>query len=229
MRPATVSHSFTSTDVDQLILFSDLKKELSRKMIYQITKRIFDVVCAFILMILILPLFLIISIAVFFSDGKGIFFTQERYGFGRTKFKLYKFRSMLDKENRFSATFVDGNGSLNNDMRDPRVTKIGRIIRKTSIDELPQLYNILKGDMSFVGPRPLIIEMVENHEMINKLRTLVKPGLTGLLQITARNNNNSVLNMIDYDIEYIKRCSFKYDLKIILKTIPAVISCRGAR
>ena len=229
MRPATVSHSFTSTDVDQLILFSDLKKELSRKMIYQITKRIFDVVCVFILMILILPLFLIISIAVFFSDGKGIFFTQERYGFGRTKFKLYKFRSMLDKENRFSATFVDGNGSLNNDMRDPRVTKIGRIIRKTSIDELPQLYNILKGDMSFVGPRPLIIEMVENHEMINKLRTLVKPGLTGLLQITARNNNNSVLNMIDYDIEYIKRCSFKYDLKIILKTIPAVISCRGAR
>ena len=229
MRPATVSHSFTSTDVDQLILFSDLKKELSRKMIYQITKRIFDVVCAFILMILILPLFLIISIAVFFSDGKGIFFTQERYGFGRTKFKLYKFRSMIDIENRFSATFVDGNGSLNNDMRDPRVTKIGRIIRKTSIDELPQLYNILKGDMSFVGPRPLIIEMVENHEMINKLRTLVKPGLTGLLQITARNNNNSVLNMIDYDIEYIKRCSFKYDLKIILKTIPAVISCRGAR
>jgi exopolysaccharide production protein ExoY len=107
---------------------------------------------------------------------------------------------------------------------DPRVTKWGGVLRKSSLDELPQFWNILKGDMSFVGPRPLLPFMVEPYPVESKLRGVVRPGLTGLWQIRARKYNNSLESMIRHDLEYIDRVRFRTDLFIIVKTVPAILS-----
>jgi len=111
---------------------------------------------------------------------------------------------------------------------DPRITKIGKFIRKTSIDELPQLWNVVKGDMSLVGPRPLMLHMVKPYPEINTLRALVKPGITGEWQVYARNDNTSLESMILYDLHYAKNHSFKMDVLLLFKTIPAVLKTRGA-
>jgi lipopolysaccharide/colanic/teichoic acid biosynthesis glycosyltransferase len=228
MENQTVSFAKVRTEVENLLIISYLREEVNNKILYLLAKRIFDISLASILLILLVPIFVSTSLAVFFSSGKGIIFSQLRYGKNRSKFRFYKFRSMDCTKSRYSACFVNSEGFLEKSKKDPRVTNVGRIIRKTSIDELPQLFNILKGDMSFVGPRPLIEEMIEPHIALNKLRTIVKPGLTGLWQISNRINNHTVFDMINYDVEYIRECCFILDIKIMLKTIPAVLSCKGA-
>lgn len=183
--------------------------------VYSVLKRILDLVFAVILMILLIPLFAIVSILIKREDGGKVFFKQERTGqFGKT-FKIYKFRSMV----------------INNDIKDKehedKYTKIGKTIRNLSIDELPQLINVIRGEMSFIGPRPWITEYYENMINAQKVRTLVKPGITGLAQANGR-NGLSIFEKISYDVEYVKKFSPLTDVRVIFETGRAVIKRNSA-
>lgn len=148
--------------------------------------------------------------------GSPVFFVQERPGRNEKIFKLYKFRTMTDQK--------DEDGNLLPD--ELRLTPLGQMLRTTSIDELPELWNILKGDMSIVGPRPLLVDYLKEYNSEQKCRHNVRPGLTGLAQIMGR-NNISWDEKFKYDIAYVKNVSLKLDIQIILKTIRVVISRDG--
>lgn len=200
------------------------------KPFYDAVKRVFDIFCSSLALIVLSPLFLITAIAVK-SDGGKAFYSQTRIGKNGRKFKMYKFRSMIeDAELMLDSLlpqndYVDGPAFKMKD--DPRVTKVGRFIRKYSIDELPQLINIIKGEMSIVGPRPPLPREVEQYDNYQMQRLLVTPGLTCYWQTYGR----SGLPFDDWmimDIHYIERRCFTLDLHLILKTIYAVIFTRGA-
>jgi lipopolysaccharide/colanic/teichoic acid biosynthesis glycosyltransferase len=178
---------------------------------YFIFKRLFDIFLASIGLILSLPLWLIITIAIKLEDGGPIFYSQERVGKDGKIFRILKFRSMIpDAEKDTGAVWASEN--------DPRVTKVGRILRATAMDELPQLLSILKGDMSFVGPRPERPELVEEFTKKFpdfKKRFVVKPGLTGIAQIYGQ-YDTPPQHKLKYDLLYIKKQSFLLDLKLIL-------------
>lgn len=171
------------------------------------TKRLLDIILSLIALIVLSPIFLTVAILVKFKLGSPVIFKQERPGLNEKIFTMYKFRTMTDKR--------DENGELlpNN----IRLTKFGRILRSTSLDELPELFNILKGDMSIVGPRPLLIEYLSLYNEKQRQRHDVRPGLTGLAQINGR-NAISWEEKFDYDIEYIEEASFILDIKIIIQT-----------
>jgi len=187
---------------------------------YFIFKRLFDIFLASIGLILSLPLWLIIAIAIKLEDGGPIFYSQERVGKDGKIFRILKFRSMIpDAEKDTGAIWASEN--------DPRVTKVGRILRATAMDELPQLLNILKGDMSFVGPRPERPELVEEFTKKFpdfKKRFAVKPGLTGIAQIYGQ-YDTPPQHKLKYDLLYIKKQSFLLDLKLILLSF--YITLRG--
>ncbi|WP_294363461.1 sugar transferase [uncultured Clostridium sp.] len=175
-------------------------------------KRSFDFICALIALILLFPILIIIAILIRIKLGSPIFFLQERVGKDNKVFKIIKFRTMRD--------IRDKNGNLLAD--EERMTSFGKTMRSLSIDELPELINILKGDMSIVGPRPLLVQYLPlyNDEQIKRHNTL--PGLTGWAQINGR-NNLSWNEKFDLDLWYVKNRSFKLDLKIIFLTIYKVI------
>ena len=175
-------------------------------------KRSFDFICALIALILLFPILIIIAILIRIKLGSPIFFLQERVGKDNKVFKIIKFRTMRD--------IRDKNGNLLAD--EERMTSFGKTMRSLSIDELPELINILKGDMSIVGPRPLLVQYLSlyNDEQIKRHNTL--PGLTGWAQINGR-NNLSWNEKFDLDLWYVKNRSFKLDLKIIFLTIYKVI------
>lgn len=175
-------------------------------------KRIFDFFLAFFALILLSPLLLILSIIIRIKLGKPVVFKQKRPGLNEKIFTLYKFRTMTDER--------DGEGNLLPD--ELRLTKLGILLRSTSLDELPELWNILKGDMSFVGPRPLSILYLPYYLEEEKQRHSTRPGLTGLAQINGR-NNSSWEERFTYDLEYVSNCSFLMDLKIIFKTAIKVL------
>lgn len=182
-------------------------------------KRVFDLIFGIIFLIISLPLlFIIVFIIKFTSYGPAIF-TQERVGLNGKKFKIYKFRTMLWSTSAYKRSPKN--------IDDDRITKIGKFLRKTSLDELPQLINILKGEMSFVGPRPEMAFIVEKYNLWEKRRLSVKPGLTGLWQILGRKDLPLSENL-EYDFYYINNQSFILDLVILLKTIPIVITFKGA-
>lgn len=191
-------------------------KKILRNM-YLIIKRIFDFIVSAILLVILFVPFLIVAIAIKAEDKGPIFFKQIRIGKNIKTFKMYKFRSM--KTNRKE---LDSNMS-----HKQMVTKVGRFIRKTSIDELPQLINILKGEMSFIGPRPWIPEYYEWFTNEQKRRSNVLPGITGLAQVKGRNNIN-IFKKIDYDLEYVEHIGIFMDIKVLLLTIKAVLSKTGA-
>lgn len=178
-------------------------------------KRILDVFFALLLLILLLPIFVIIAILIKIDSKGPVLFHQERTGYKGKNFNLCKFRSM----------------AVSNDVHDFKTedkhTKIGKILRKTSLDELPQLINVLKGEMSFIGPRPWITDYYENMTKKQRKRVDVKPGITGLAQANGR-NGITIKQKINYDLEYVKNCSFKEDIKIIFLTVKAIFSCKGA-
>jgi lipopolysaccharide/colanic/teichoic acid biosynthesis glycosyltransferase len=195
-------------------------------------KNYFDRTAALALIIFLSPVFIISALAVKLTSSGPFLFKQKRRGVNGDSFDCYKFRSMIVDQNNIAS---DSNiefepaGMLIKIKDDPRVTSIGKMLRKTSLDELPQLFNVLKGDMSFVGPRPLPLYNIDPHPEFRQLRCLVKPGITGIWQISARSNQNlTALSMQPYDLEYIRRFSLLLDLKILLKTIPAVLSGKGA-
>lgn len=189
----------------------------SIKNMYLVIKRVFDFIMSAILLLVLFVPFVVIGIAIKIEDKGPVFYKQTRIGKDLKPFEIYKFRSM--KTNRKE---LDSNMS-----HEEMVTNVGKFIRKTSIDELPQLINILKGEMSFIGPRPWIPEYYEWFTDEQKRRSNVLPGITGLAQAKGRNNIN-IFKKIEYDLEYVKNISLLMDLKIIWLTIKEVFEATGA-
>ncbi len=218
------------------------------------TKRISDIVLSTLLILLTLPVMALVAILVKLESHGPAIFKQTRIGansrravvhneggedqvverrerdLGGKPFTMYKFRSMVQEAEAMLACLVDL-GALSEPVYklddDPRVTRVGTILRKTSLDELPQLFNILKGDMTLVGPRPEAMKVVELYNEQHKRRLQVKPGLTGLQQITCR-GTTSMQERLEYDLHYIKHRSLLLDSKILLKTVSVVILGTGA-
>ena len=208
------------------------KKELvNDHIVYLVLKRLMDIVGASVGLLLASPIMLIVAILIKLEDPKGpIFFSQVRNGAYPKTFKMYKFRSMyIDAEERLQELMHlnEQSGPAFKIKDDPRITKIGKFIRKTSLDELPQLFNVLKGDMSLVGPRPAIPREVEQYTTYQKQRLFVKPGLTCIWQVSGR-NNIEFDQWVELDIEYIKTRSLWLDIKLILLTIPALLGDENA-
>lgn len=176
-------------------------------------KRPLDAVCALLALILFCWLFALIALLVRTKLGSPVLFRQDRPGKNEKIFRLYKFRTMTDEK--------DSSGNLLPD--DVRLTGFGRFLRKTSLDELPEAINILKGDMSVVGPRPLLVEYLPYYTEKERHRHDVRPGLTGWAQVNGRNNINSWEERLEYDLEYVRHCSFLFDVKILGMTILKVI------
>ena len=193
-------------------------------------KRVMDLVMVGLAIPCVLPLMILTAIAIRLDSPGPIFFKQARVGKRGKPFTCYKFRSMyIDAEARKSE-LLDQNevdGPVFKMQNDPRMTRVGRIIRKLSIDELPQLINILKGDMSFVGPRPPVPNEVKEYTFEQRRRLDAVPGLTGLQQISGR-SDLTFERWVELDLQYIDQQSIRMDIWIILKTIPAVISGKGA-
>lgn len=208
------------------------KKELvNDHIVYLVLKRLMDIVGASLGLLLASPIMLIVAILIKFEDPKGpIFFSQVRNGAYPKTFKMYKFRSMyIDAEERLEELMHlnEQSGPAFKIKDDPRITKIGKFIRKTSLDELPQLFNVLKGDMSLVGPRPAIPREVEQYTAYQKQRLFVKPGLTCIWQVSGR-NNIGFDQWVELDIKYIKTRNLWLDIKLILMTIPAMLGDENA-
>jgi exopolysaccharide biosynthesis polyprenyl glycosylphosphotransferase len=198
---------------------------------YLIAKRIMDICGALAGLICLSWLFLIVALLIKLEDPKGpVFFKQVRVGKDGKEFYMYKFRSMVANAEELLESLLHLNettGAMFKMKDDPRVTKIGKFIRKTSIDELPQLWNVLKGDMSLVGPRPPLPREVAQYTEYDKQRLLVTPGCTGLWQISGR-SNVGFKEMVELDLQYIRNRSILFDLKIILKTVLVFFGSKDA-
>ena len=194
-------------------------------------KRFFDIVLSLAALIVLMPFFIILAIIIKLTSPGPIFFVQTRVGYFGRHFRFYKFRSMYqDAEKRKQALLAQNqsaDGVIFKMKHDPRITPIGRIIRKTSIDELPQFFNVLFGDMSLVGPRPPLPSEVQQYTLEDRKRLNVKPGLTCLWQIRGR-SDIPFKEQVKLDKEYIQSNSLWQDLKILIQTIPAIISGKGA-
>ena len=209
----------------------DYSQTLKIRRGYRWLKRFQDIIFSLIAIIVLSPVMIITSIAIFIDDPKGIpVFSQVRVGRDGKKFKMYKFRSMVvDAEDRLEELLknneMDGPAFKITD--DPRITRVGKFIRKTSIDELPQLFNILKGDMSIVGPRPALPREVEQYTVYQTQRLFITPGLTCYWQIQPNRNDIPFDEWVEMDLQYIRERSFLVDWKIIFKTIIAVFTKQG--
>jgi exopolysaccharide biosynthesis polyprenyl glycosylphosphotransferase len=193
-------------------------------------KRTLDVVASAFGLIMISPVMLAIAIAIKCDDPGPVFFRQERVGIKGSRFHMMKFRSMvIDAEARLKelAEQNEGNGTLFKMKRDPRVTRVGAFIRKYSLDEVPQLWNVLIGDMSLVGPRPPLEREVAVYEQHTHRRLLVRPGITGLWQVSGR-SDLSWEESVRLDLYYVENWSLAGDLTIIIRTIKAVVAKDGA-
>jgi lipopolysaccharide/colanic/teichoic acid biosynthesis glycosyltransferase len=172
--------------------------------------RLFDIIISLLACIIIIPASLILSILIFIDDGFPILFSQQRTGINNKHFSIYKFRSMFNSVDKYGVS-----PSKNNDQR---ITKVGNILRKTSLDELPQFLNVLKGEMSIVGPRPEMPFIVENYNEFERFRLKIKPGITGAWQVSPT-RNAPIHHNVDYDIYQIINNSLRYNIKQILKTL----------
>ena len=210
-------------EFDEVAIAIDYSDVLAKESIlYSVTKRLIDIVGSLCGIILLSPLFLIVAILIKLEDPKGkVFFAQERNGKYPKTFKMYKFRSMVHNAEDLLKDLMDRNeqtGPVFKINDDPRITKVGKVIRRTSIDELPQLFNVLKGDMSLVGPRPPIPHEVDQYNSYQMQRLAVKPGLTCIWQVSGR-NNIGFDEWVEMDIEYIKTRNLWLDIKLIFKTV----------
>ena len=176
--------------------------------------RAFDILISFMGLIILAPLLLIIAAVIKIQDGGGILFIQKRAGIGGTTFNIYKFRSMIEGSSK-KGLFINGHSDI-------RITPIGRLLRRTSLDEIPQLINVLKGEMSIVGPRPAFPDHINKYSTRQMRRLSVSPGITGWAQINGR-NSLSWPEKIEHDIWYVENISFLLNMKIILLTLPVLI------
>ena len=194
------------------------------------TKRIFDLLFGFIALILTLPLMALSALMVFLEDGSPVIFRQKRVGRDGQLFEIYKFRTMIKNAEQLQTQVErrDSDGNLIHKTKaDPRVTRVGRVLRRFSLDELPQLFNVLGGTMSLVGPRPEVPSVVETYEPWQYKRFAVLPGMTGWWQISGRSDKPMHLHTED-DLYYIQNHSIWLDLQIIFRTIWVVIAGKGA-
>ena len=197
---------------------------------YEAIKRLIDIICSFVGILVLSPLFIIIAIIVKFTSKGPIFFSQKRVGRNGKEFDMYKFRSMVVNAEELKEKLAAQNeisGPMFKMKDDPRVTKVGKFIRKTSIDELPQLWNILKGDMSLVGPRPSLPKEVAQFEDWMYKRLEVKPGLTCYWQVSGRNNIDFE-DWMKLDIRYVEERNLWIDIKLICKTVFVLFGDKNA-
>ena len=198
---------------------------------YRILKRAVDIIGSLTGLILLSPIMLVAAIAVKLTDGGDVVFTQNRVGKNGRVFKMFKFRSMIANADAMKEQLIEANEHGDNRtfkiLNDPRITRVGRIIRRLSVDELPQLYNVFLGDMSLVGPRPSITSEVEMYEPADFQRLSVKPGITCVWQVSGR-SNLEFGDQLRLDLEYIEKRSLGFDLLLIALTIPAVLRGEGA-
>ncbi|MGG1885872.1 sugar transferase [Priestia megaterium] len=198
---------------------------------YLLLKRAMDIIGATTGLIVLMIVFIVIALLIKWEDPKGsIFFSQKRIGKNGKEFNMYKFRSMVSDAEERLVELLEHNettGAMFKMKNDPRVTRIGRFIRKTSIDELPQLINVLKGDMSLVGPRPPLVREVNEYTEYQMQRLLVTPGCTGLWQVSGR-SNVGFEEMVELDLTYITTRSLTADIKIILRTIFMLFGSKNA-
>ena len=200
------------------------------RLVYHTVKRGFDILASGVALVLLSPLFGVLTVKIKKEDGGPAFYSQTRIGKNGKPFKMWKFRSMVVNADQMIDQLEDQNeidGAMFKIKDDPRITKIGHTIRKYSLDELPQLWNVLIGDMSLVGPRPPLPSEVEEYTDYDKQRLLVMPGCTGLWQVTERNEADFD-EMVWLDIVYINHSGILEDLKLIIKTIGVVIHPNGA-
>ena len=207
------------------------KENLRDHRLYWIGRRMQDVILSSLALVVLSPVMLATAIAIVVDDpSAGPVFSQERIGRNGKPFKFYKFRSMYkDAEERKKELESQNemNGFMFKMKDDPRITKVGKFIRKTSIDELPQFYNVLKGDMSLVGTRPPTVDEFRQYESHQKRRLSAKPGITGLWQVSGRNEIKDFEDVVKLDVQYIDNWSIGLDIKIILKTIKVVFEKGG--
>lgn len=207
------------------------EEKLNHQYLYRIVKRCFDVVASSIAVVLISPILLIIAICIKMDDPKGpVFYTQTRVGKDGREFKIIKFRSMVSNADELLAKLKSKNeihGAMFKMKDDPRITRVGRVIRKYSLDELPQLLNVIGGSMSIVGPRPPLVSEVAQYTPYDKQRLMVTPGATGMWQVGGRNDVDFA-EMVELDLTYIQHRSVWLDLKIMLETVKVMLKPNGA-
>ncbi len=198
---------------------------------YLTAKRLLDVIVSLTMLTVLSPLFLIVALTVKLTDGGPVFFKQKRVGLNGRKFHFVKFRSMVVDAEARKADLLKmnkhGNSITFKMCRDPRVTWVGRILRKTSIDEMPQLWNVFVGEMTLVGPRPAVVPEVLRYTARERRRLAVTPGLTCIWQVSGRADLD-FQQQVELDVRYIRERSLWLDLKLLVLTIPAVLSGKGA-
>jgi len=197
-------------------------------------KRSFDIFFAVLFSIAALPVFLLIAVAVLLESGRPIFFGHNRVGRGGRTFRLWKFRTMRPEGDAILARHLEMNPEaaeewrLNRKLRqDPRVTRVGRWLRRASLDELPQIWNILRGEMSVAGPRPIVRDEILNYGTAYPLYALTAPGLTGLWQVSGR-NDTTYRQRVELDAAYVRNWSPALDLRLLFKTVRVVLNGKGA-
>jgi exopolysaccharide biosynthesis polyprenyl glycosylphosphotransferase len=196
-----------------------------------VAKRLIDVLASIGLLVMLAPLFAIVTLLIRLDSPGPVFFGQERVGFNKRRFRMLKFRTMVaeaDRQQNLLEHLNEAEGPVFKIQNDPRITRVGKFLRRFSIDELPQLFNVLKGDMSLVGPRPLPIRDVDRIDIQwHKRRFSIKPGITCLWQVNGR-SNIGFDDWVRMDLDYIDKWSLGLDLLILMKTIPAVFRGPGA-
>ncbi len=202
------------------------------RLFYCFAKRTFDIFFSIAILVMMSWLFVVIAVAIKLDDPSGpVFFRQDRVGKNGRTFKMYKFRSMVADAEELLDSLQELNekdGPVFKIANDPRITKVGRFIRKTSIDEFPQFFNVLLGHMSVVGPRPALPAEVERYTAYQRQRLLVKPGITCYWQTRRNRDTISFDEWVDLDLLYIKRCSFWTDFKLIVQTVGVVLTAQGS-
>ncbi len=195
-------------------------------------KRAVDFVLASVTLLLVSPVLLLAAIAVRITSKGPVLFRQERVGRDETIFMMIKFRTMIVNQAQvIDIAAVEAkakDGVLTKMEDDPRITRVGKFLRRTSIDELPQLWNVVQGDMSLIGPRPLVPFMLAPYPDLRRARSMVRPGITGLWQVSTRSDNTTALGMADADLEYVANHSLRGDMKILWRTVPAIVKGSGA-
>ncbi len=220
---------------DKLLITTEIIKKTEEITIYRYIKRFIDIIGSIVGIFILIPMIIVLWIANFISKDNGpIFYTQNRIGKDGKYFKLYKFRSMVVGADEKLAKYLAENEEARKEYRkykklkdDPRVTPIGKFIRKTSIDEFPQFINVLKGEMSLIGPRPYLPREKEDMKEAYYYIVTCKPGLTGLWQVSGRSDIDFE-NRLKLDLEYIEKESFSYDTKLFFKTLVNTVKKDGA-
>lgn len=224
------------TGTTSVVALPDIALRVRSRPGYEVLKRVVDTLAALFLLIALLPVFLCIGLAVVIDSGWPIFYRGERIGRGARTFTVLKFRSMRadadpSAHREYLSQLLTGQAEASNGLfkvpHDPRITRVGRFLRKSSLDELPQLVNIVRGEMSLVGPRPEVPYALADYESWMYRRFEVTPGITGLWQVSGR-GRLSVRDMLRLDVEYADRSSLGLDLGILARTLPAVLRGTGA-